>query len=938
MALVLTSCINDSEEKRPDPVSEKACPVSITVAKTPLRIALDTMPAPERRKLSVRKLASEIAEFTRLFINYTIEDGLPVNGFTSSLVDSEGNIWFGSNGSGAVRYDGYRFEQFTTANGLSNNGIWQMISDTSGNVLFTTYGGGLAKFNGSYFSAVTTDDGLPSNGIYSLCKDSQGSLWLGTVESGVCYLRNDSVFKLSAANGLDANSVRQLAATADGSVWMSTEQGLYRCMDGRAVLLGPADGLPDDQFTCLMGEKDSLWIGTRRSGLYLYNGTSIQKFKSLQYPPFTTVTALYKSDSINIWVATDLGLVRIKNQTCSFLGPDQGFPAATVSSIVEDRSGNIWFTTEANGVFVFKGEAYQQLEKQKQLAGNNIYTMCEDRNGFLWMGTTGSGVYSFKDGMLYRYTKQDGLASDEFWSMASDKSGRVWMGSIHDGVTSFDGETFTTYTTQQGLSSNMIRSICPSGNGDIWFATTGGGVNRLSNGIIERYSTVQGLPSDIILCALEDRAGALWFGTVGKGVCRFDGKTFTTFDTKSGLGNNIVIALLQDRAGNIWIGTEGGGIARYDGKSILNFSTSNGLPDNTVYGVAEDTSGHLWIGTNKGMVRLQFEEPITHRQVSGAALSNSVLKGYRTVNDEYSRKTGYPFSDMTSGQNALLIDRGGAVWAGTADNRYGVVRLNNKQQVLPTGTPPHLRSIVLNETPVSWHSLDTTSVIEEILNEETITFGHRLDDEHRAENIRDFKDVTFSSIDRRYPVPVGLKLPYHLNTIGISFASVVPGLRELTEYRYILEGYSDTWSSPSNKTDVSYGNLREGDYVFRVCSRYDRGPWSEATVYSFTIHPPWYRTWLMYFVYVALMGGIVLGYNRWRTRRLWEANKALEQKVRERTAEVVQQKENVEREKKKSDDLLLNILPAATAEELKTAGRATPRKYDHVTVLFTDFK
>jgi len=57
----------------------------------------------------------------------------------------------------------------------------------------------------------------------------------------------------------------------------------------------------------------------------------------------------------------------------------------------------------------------------------------------------------------------------------------------------------------------------------------------------------------------------------------------------------------------------------------------------------------------------------------------------------------------------------------------------------------------------------------------------------------------------------------------------------------------------------------------------------------------------------------------------------LEQKVAERTAELDQ-------EKRRSDDLLHNILPAETADELKRHGRAEARHYDRVTVLFTDFE
>jgi predicted ATPase/class 3 adenylate cyclase len=57
----------------------------------------------------------------------------------------------------------------------------------------------------------------------------------------------------------------------------------------------------------------------------------------------------------------------------------------------------------------------------------------------------------------------------------------------------------------------------------------------------------------------------------------------------------------------------------------------------------------------------------------------------------------------------------------------------------------------------------------------------------------------------------------------------------------------------------------------------------------------------------------------------------LEQKVQERTVELAA-------EKKKSDDLLYNILPAETAEEIKQKGFAEVRQFERATILFTDFK
>lgn len=66
-------------------------------------------------------------------------------------------------------------------------------------------------------------------------------------------------------------------------------------------------------------------------------------------------------------------------------------------------------------------------------------------------------------------------------------------------------------------------------------------------------------------------------------------------------------------------------------------------------------------------------------------------------------------------------------------------------------------------------------------------------------------------------------------------------------------------------------------------------------------------------------------------KRLEEYNANLEFKVNERTLDL-------QVEKEKSDELLLNILPFDIAKELKENGKAKAKKYERVSVLFTDFK
>ena len=77
-------------------------------------------------------------------------------------------------------------------------------------------------------------------------------------------------------------------------------------------------------------------------------------------------------------------------------------------------------------------------------------------------------------------------------------------------------------------------------------------------------------------------------------------------------------------------------------------------------------------------------------------------------------------------------------------------------------------------------------------------------------------------------------------------------------------------------------------------------------------------------VFALILGGLI--YSRRTNKKLAEQNIAIEA-----------QKDELITERNKSDALLLNILPAATAQELKEKGSATPRKYDNTTVLFADF-
>ncbi len=95
---------------------------------------------------------------------------------------------------------------------------------------------------------------------------------------------------------------------------------------------------------------------------------------------------------------------------------------------------------------------------------------------------------------------------------------------------------------------------------------------------------------------------------------------------------------------------------------------------------------------------------------------------------------------------------------------------------------------------------------------------------------------------------------------------------------------------------------------------------------------------------VKLLSDKTLEQEREKQLLLENRQEELEREVALRTQEVTIQKLEIEKqheelkvEKKKSDDLLLNILPEEIAYELKEKGASEAKYFDRVTVLFTDF-
>jgi serine phosphatase RsbU (regulator of sigma subunit) len=135
---------------------------------------------------------------------------------------------------------------------------------------------------------------------------------------------------------------------------------------------------------------------------------------------------------------------------------------------------------------------------------------------------------------------------------------------------------------------------------------------------------------------------------------------------------------------------------------------------------------------------------------------------------------------------------------------------------------------------------------------------------------------------------------YRFNNITFEVASTHFEKEEDTEYSFILDGNDKEWSRWSKNPNPIYTNLSEGSYTFRVKARNLYGVESSVAEYSFSISAPWYRTILAFIGYAILLALLIWGIVVYNTRRLIAEKEHLEQVVKERTAEVVAQKEELE--------------------------------------------
>ncbi|MDI1353652.1 MAG: two-component regulator propeller domain-containing protein [bacterium] len=780
------------------------------------------------------------------FSNFGVKEGLAQSNVTGVVQDDSGFYWIATAG-GVSRFDGKNFINYTTENGLADNNVSAIFKDSKGQLWFGHENGTVTKYDGKNFIKVGSTRFLPKDKkIYGFYQDQSGSLWICTETAGVIRIVNPSGDKSSyqthTYSGSQGLSQYVLSASEDreGNMWFLTDIGIkIYSKSTRTFDFFRPEGMTGGQVTSLARDhEENFLIGT-------YNGTILKYFPERK--KFETIIS----------------------------GPEiqnviQGTGPYIIYTMLEDRSGVIWASVLNYGVLrVDKKRGKTTLYNTGNgLAVNKVRSIFEDREGNIIFGTSGEGIEVYSGERFLSYSKKNGLIDDQVWAVCKDSKDRMWFGT-NEGITIHDEKApkekaYQNYTMAQGLPSNNVRAIVRDGNGNMWVAMWGGHVVKF-DGKSSRFVTIPAL-NDIVNmfagCLLVDHKNVLWIGT-NEGIVRYDLNTMkiSTLRTIDGLSDNDISCIFEDSKGNIWIGTKQKGVTVYDGKKFTKYNRSNGLNYNSISSIAEDKKNQIWIGTEGG----------------GAFVFN----GKSFLN--YKVKDGLASDFIT----LIAADKGSNIWLGTNKglNKYlplGPAFLSYKQRDGFTGVETKPRAVFCEPNGNMWFGTVNGA----------FKYNPKQDLPTTVKPIT--KLLRFEVNHEDYPITEDMELSYKENSLSFDFISISLSNPEGVKYQMKLEGFDENWKQLSEQTSEIYSNLPHGKYVFKLIGINSSGIQSEPVIMQITITPPYWKTWWFYLiVFSAIVSGLFT-YIKVRERKLRQEKKILEDKVNERTAEVVEKNKELD--------------------------------------------
>lgn len=197
------------------------------------------------------------------------------------------------------RYDGitlYELQLPKPPNLPNPFGIYSIYKDKKGNIWFGTNPVGVLRYDGKSFEWITEEDVTEfrtegANGVRSITEDKNGDFWFNTeyrysvydstsLKSSKIYTRHESIGSLDGKNTSGLNEYLSTVRDNNNNLWFVTySSGVWKYDGTKITHYLVQDNSKDiTLFSIYKDNKGDLWLGTHENGAYKFNGTTFEKF------------------------------------------------------------------------------------------------------------------------------------------------------------------------------------------------------------------------------------------------------------------------------------------------------------------------------------------------------------------------------------------------------------------------------------------------------------------------------------------------------------------------------------------------------------------------------------------------------------------------------------------------------------------------------------
>ncbi|MFD0999410.1 two-component regulator propeller domain-containing protein [Ohtaekwangia kribbensis] len=334
-------------------------------------------------------------------------------------VDDQNNYWVGLFGAGVTFISGARprFEHYRyfdeNMESIGKNSVLAITEDHDHKIWIGTDGAGLYKFDPvtkqftPYLHSPKNKNSISTNVAKSLLVDSRNNLYIGTFAGGLNYFDTKSktfsryLHIPGDTTSISTNHVWSLLED-DNRIYVGQLGGLDEFLPeskvfNKLVITGSNTVTTQTASVfCIRRDRQGyIWMGTRLAGIHRYDPRT-RTFKSfLNIPgdslsmPTNEIIAFSLDAQGKLLVGTDnKGLLRFDPETLTYTQLLPDFRERNITSVLEDDSHNLWFTTfdglhrydpKTDKVFDFtvadglQGVQYNEDAKFKSSAGDYYF-------------------------------------------------------------------------------------------------------------------------------------------------------------------------------------------------------------------------------------------------------------------------------------------------------------------------------------------------------------------------------------------------------------------------------------------------------------------------------------------------------------------------------------------------------------------------------------